>query len=70
MSAHADDRMRVPESASSSPGASRPGSEPERLPHLPDQLVLVHRGVDLDDGQFEARRFLEEAVGEHPVALE
>jgi hypothetical protein len=47
----------------------RPGSEPERLRHLPGQLVLAHRGVDLDDGQFEALRLLHEAIGEHPVAF-
>ena len=45
-------------------------SEPERLRHLPCELVRGHRGVDVDDGKFEALRLLDETLGEHPVALE
>src|SRR4051794_3737414 len=46
------------------------GSQSERLRHSPGQVILAHRGVDLDDGQVQGLRLLVEAFGEHAIALE
>ena len=44
-------------------------SESEHFRHSLDEIVLSHRGVDLNGGHFQTLRFLAEDVCEHPIAL-
>src|SRR2546421_577064 len=45
-------------------------TQAERPGHPPGQVVLGHRGVDVDDGQAETCGLLAEPVGKHPVTFE
>ena len=49
---------------------SRNTTESELFRHSLGEIVLSHRGVDLNSGQFQTRRFLTEDIREHPVAFE
>ena len=54
------------------PGAVCPlsGSQFERFGDSLGQVILGHRGVDLDGSQFETVRLRTEEFGEHPVTVE
>lgn len=47
----------------------RRGLESEHFRHSLGEIVLSHRGVDLNGGHFQTCRFLAEDVREHPIAL-
>jgi hypothetical protein len=48
----------------------RPCSQFERFRYPPGQIILGHRGVDLDDTQVKTPRFLADAFGEHLITRE
>src|SRR6266542_2576449 len=47
-----------------------PGSEPECFHYLLGQVILGHRGVNLDDAHPEVVGFLVKAFREHPITFE